>query len=268
MTIGFIGLGNMSGAIIKGLRRKEAFSDTVIYGFDRNENKRDDFREHCGVAVLGSAQEVAKNAGILVLGIKPQGLDALLEGIRENLNPDQLVVSLAAGKTLDYYAQKLGEGMPVVQSMPNINAKAGASCTALCGNSRVSVDMMGQAEAIFAAIGSVTQLPEEKLSAFTAIAGAGPAFAYLFIDALATAGIKAGLPRRLAQQAACEMVEGSARLVAHGGEHPRALIDQVTSPGGTTIEGMHKLAELGFEHAVHEAVRAVIDKNQRMKDKG
>ena len=121
------------------------------------------------------------------------------------------------------------------------------------------------AAAIFDAVGSVSVLPESRLSAFSAIAGAGPAFAYAFIDALATAGIQAGLPRPLAQQAACAMLLGSAKLVMESGEHPRALIDQVTSPGGTTIEGMHKLAELGFEHAVHEAVRAVMEKEERMK---
>ena len=154
---------------------------------------------------------------------------------------------------------------PLIRAMPNINARAGASVTALCPNPWVTEGMLETARALFATVGSVTLLEEDKLAAFSAIAGAGPAFAYLFVDALASAGIQAGLPRALAQETACLMLEGSARLVLHSGEHPRALVDQVTSPGGTTIEGTQQLARLGFEHAVQAAVRAVIEKDNRMQ---
>ena len=265
MTIGFIGLGNMAGAIIKGLRNSSQFGKTGIIGFDLDVHKRESFFRDYQVQTAKDACEAASSSSPLILAIKPQGMDDLLSQIKPCLKPGQLILSIATGKTTEYFASRLEEKTALVRVMPNINAKAGASMTALCPNGQVSDEQLQTAAAIFDAVGSVSVLPESRLSAFSAIAGAGPAFAYAFIDALATAGIQAGLPRPLAQQAACAMLFGSAKLVMESGEHPRALIDQVTSPGGTTIEGMHKLAELGFEHAVHEAVRAVMEKEERMK---
>jgi len=261
-SIGFIGLGNMAGAIITGLRLSEAYRDTVIHGTDHNASKREDYRSRCNVAVLPDAGSVAKESELLVLAIKPQGLDALLAEIGKDIGERKLVVSLAAGKRLSFYEQRLGRRIPLVTAIPNVNAKIGLSSTALCKNDAVTPEQMKKAVALFEAVGGVAVLPEDKLAAYSAISGAGPAFAYLFADALASAGLKAGLARRDALQAACEMLEGSARMILASGEHPRALADQVTSPGGTTIEGMHTLAKLGFEHAVHEAVQAVIRKNQ------
>ncbi len=127
--------------------------------------------------------------------------------------------------------------------------------------------MLDHAKAIFAAIGSVTVIGEDKARIFSALGGAAPAYVYLFIDALTTSGIKYGLPRPMAQQIACDMVEGSAKAVRMSGEHPRAMMDQVTSPGGTTIEGVHRLSALGFEHAVHEAIRAVVEKTEKLEGK-
>lgn len=264
MAIGFIGLGNMAGAIIRGMREDEAFKTAEIIGCDLDEDKRIYFRDHFGLTILDSAELVAEQSDILVLAVKPQGVAGLLAQIKDKLRKDRLVISLAAGKTLGFYAEQAGSGLPFVRALPNINARVRASATALCGNEHVTEAMMKSAAAIFSAIGTVIVLPEDKLSAFSAIAGAAPAFAYAFIDALTTAGIRFGMPRALAQEAACDMLLGSAKLVKESGEHPRVLIDQVTSPGGTTIEGMHKLAELGFEHAVHAAIQAVIEKDAKM----
>lgn len=264
ISIGFIGLGNMAGAIIKGLRNSRQFAITDIIGYDRNLHKQEAYFKDFEVQIAQDACAAAASCSLLVLAIKPQGMDELLNLVKPCLKADQLVISLAAGKTLGSFSATLGSNVALVRAMPNINARVGASMTALCHNDLVSAEQLESATAVFDAIGSVLVLPESKLPAFSAIAGAGPAFAYAFIDALATAGIRAGLPRPLAQQAACAMLFGSAKLVTESGEHPRALIDQVTSPGGTTIEGMHKLAELGFEHAVQAAINAVIEKEWKM----
>lgn len=264
-SIGFIGLGNMAGAIIKGLRASTDFANTVIIGFDHNQSKLEHFATKYQVQGKADASHVAAGCDILVLAIKPQGLDDLLPQIKGSIHPGQLLISLAAGRSLGFYAGFLSNQVPLVQAMPNINAKVGLSATALCANDAVSDQQLEQAKQLFSAIGSVTVLPESKLPAFSAIAGAGPAFAYLFIDALASAGIQAGLTRSQAQEAACAMLLGSTRLVMDTGEHPMALVDQVTSPGGTTIQGIHQLKKLGFEHAVHQAVLAVIEKNERLK---
>lgn len=263
-TIGIIGLGNMAGAIIKGLREGRGFQDADLIAFDRHPEKQQDYALRYAVRQAKDACEVVRESEAFILAIKPQGMEELLEKIKPCLKDGQLVISLAAGKSLQFFSDRLSPGQPLVRALPNINAKAGASMTALCQNEFVSASQAELAISIFDAVGSVTLLPESKLAAFASITGCGPAFAYLFIDALATAGVRAGLPRPLAQQAACGMLLGSAKLAAEAGEHPRALIDQVTSPGGTTIEGMHKLAELGFEHAVHEAIAAVIAKEKNL----
>ena len=264
-TIGFIGLGNMARAIIAGLRGSAAFEQADILGYDRNEDKRAAFEQSFGVRIAADACEVAGKADVLVLAVKPQGFDALKETIEGCLQPGQVLVSLAAGKPLAYFNINRGADLPVIRAMPNVNARASASMTAISYNGRVSKDQLERVVALFDAIGSVRVLEEEKMPAFNAIAGAGPAFAFAFIDALSTAGVRAGLPRAMAQQAASAMLIGSAKLVAESSNHPRALNDQVTSPGGPTIEGMHALSRLGFEHAVQEAVAAVIRKEADMQ---
>ncbi|HSK68293.1 MAG TPA: pyrroline-5-carboxylate reductase dimerization domain-containing protein, partial [Candidatus Limnocylindria bacterium] len=199
--------------------------------------------------------------------VKPQQMEELLRDIKPEMRDGLLVISLTPGKKHDYYADHLGGNIPVILSMPNINAKIGASVTALCPNGRVTPEMLEDAKAVFTAVGSVTVIAADKMTIFSALGGAAPAFVYMFIDALATAGVKYGMPRGMAQQVACDMLEGSAQAVRQSGEHPRAMMDQVTSPGGTTIEGVHRLAALGFEHAVHEAVRAVIEKTEKLEGK-
>lgn len=263
-TIGFIGLGNMAGAIIKGMRASRDYATADIIAYDRHPEKQEDFALNSQVRQARDACEAARESRVLILAIKPQGLEELLAQIKPCLNNHQLVISLAAGKSLQFYNDKLPDKQPLVRALPNINAKAGASMTALSQNEYVTSTQMDAAAAIFDQVGSYLWLPESKLAAYTTISGCGPAFAYLLIDALATAGVRAGLSRAQAQQAACGMLFGSAKLAAESPEHPRALIDQVTSPGGTTIEGMHKLAELGFEHAIHAAIAAVIEKEKAL----
>ncbi|MDI9519729.1 MAG: pyrroline-5-carboxylate reductase [Bacillota bacterium] len=266
-TIGFIGLGNMASAIIKGLRQSRDFRNLKIIGFDLDEDKRDLMSRDYDVAITENTLAVAKDSDILILAVKPQSFDELLPLLVPVLKEKQLVISIAAGKPLAYLCGYLGKDQPILRVTPNINAKAGASMTAICQNEAVSPEQLEAGSAIFDAIGSVIVLEESKMPAFSAIASAGPAFAFTFIDALSTAGIRAGLPRAVAQQAASAMLFGSAKLVAESGEHPRALVDQVTSPGGTTIEGTHTLSRLGFEHAVQEAVKAVIDKEKTLMGK-
>ena len=194
-SIGFIGLGNMAGAIIQGLRASEDYRHAHILGFDRNPPKCEAAKANFLVEICDSAAQLAAACDVLVFAIKPQGLDELMENIASFIKPGQLVISLAASRTLASYTNKLGEHVCLVQAMPNINAKIARSATALCANQQVSGPQLETARQIFQAVGSVVVLPESKLPAFSAIAGAGPAFAYLFIDALASAGIQAGLTR-------------------------------------------------------------------------
>lgn len=264
MTYAFIGLGNMAAAIIRGMRAAEAFEGLPLLGFDVDEEKARALAARTGLSLAPSAAEAIGQADLVVLAVKPQTLEGLLRENRGSFRPDQLVVSIAAGKPLDFYAGLLGGGQPVVRVMPSLLARVGRASSAICASPSVTAAQLDIARGIFAAVGSVHELPEALFPAFSAISGAAPAFTFQYIDALASAGVRAGLSRALAQQVAAEMVLGSAQMVREGALHPRALMDQVCSPGGTTIEGVHALDRQGFDHAVHQAVDAVIRKDRAL----
>lgn len=266
MIYGFIGLGNMAGAILKGMHASGLFSADTLAGYDVDAAQAQALAESVGLTPLLSEQEAAAKADVLVLAVKPQQAEQVLGLIRGQQKPGALLITILAGKPLPYYQTRLDEKAAVVRALPNLNALAGHSTTALCGNAHVSDRQMGQAKAMFAAVGTVSVIPESQARAFSALTGAGPAFVYQFIDALATAGVKAGFPRDTAQAMAADMVMGSAALVRGLGQHPAQLIDRVCSPGGTTIEGMHALKALGFEHAVHAAVDAVMEKDKKLSE--
>ncbi|MDD4081116.1 MAG: pyrroline-5-carboxylate reductase [Eubacteriales bacterium] len=266
MVIGFIGLGNMAQAIIAGMRHSGEFKDRAILGCDHNEDKRRDMADRLGVINLPDDLAVAAQADMLVLAIKPQALPAVLERIMPRRKVSQCTLSLAAGRPIAWLEKALGNGSPIIRAMPNVAARVGGSVTALCKNERVTTEQQGLATGIFEAVGHAMWMAEARMSAFSAITGAAPAFTFLYLDALASAGLKAGLPKAVALEAACHMVVGVSKLVLETGGHPAAIIDQVTSPGGTTIEGMHALKALGFEHAVYEAVKAVMEKERSLAE--
>ena len=264
MKYGVIGLGNMASAIVLGMYKNGSFANDSVCGFDPDAAKMQMLSEKIGLQTCASAVEVAQAADVVLLAVKPQVMQGVLEQIKEELNPAKLVVTIAAGKPLAFYAQILGENQPVVRVMPNINARVQSAASAICPNDAATQEQTDIVREMFESVGSVWQLPEQHFSAFSAIGGASGAFVYLYIDALASAGVKAGLPRDLAQDIACETVLGSAKLQLASEEHPARLCDQVCSPGGTTIEGVHVLKKLGFESAVQQAIEAIVEKDRKL----
>lgn len=262
MDYGFIGLGNMAGALIRGMTRQRP--GLKICGFNRSPEKAKALAEECGIIPCGNARETAELSDVVVLAVKPQMLDDVLPLLADALTSDKLVVTIAAGKPLSYYARALGECVPVVRAMPNINARVRASATAVCTNAHVTPERLEAAKDMFAAVGTVTEIPERLFSAFSAISGASVAFAYVYMDALARAGVKAGFSKAVALEMSAQAVLGSARLVQESGEHPMALVDQVCSPAGTTIDGVLTLQRLGFESSVHQAIEAVIRRDEAL----
>jgi pyrroline-5-carboxylate reductase len=174
------------------------------------------------------------------------------------------VISVAAGRTLAFLEDGLGPDLPIARVMPNINAKVGASTSAFAVNSRCAESHKSIVQALFSTVGAIIELPEEQFSIFTAIAGSSPAFSYMYIDALARAAVRGGLSRDKALEIAASAVYGSAKMILESREHPFTLIDQVSSPGGTTIEGICALQEHGFESAVHKAVAATALKDKNL----
>ncbi len=266
MNYGFIGAGNMASAIIKGMTvGTGSFEGRDIYVYDLNHAAAQNLSDVCGANKCGSASEVVNNADVVVLAVKPNVLPSVLDQIREDLfKKSPLVISIAAGKTVDFLEQHLSSSLPIVRVMPNINAKVGCATSAFCPNSSVTDEQKEIVKNLFSTVGSITELPENMFGIHGVIGGAAPAFAYLYIDALARAAVKAGMPKKQALELTAQTVLGSAKMVLESGEHPWALIDQVCSPGGTTIEGVCSLEANGFEAALCKAFDAVYEKDKRL----
>jgi len=240
------------------------FPAGTVYGYNRSPEKTRVLAAETELVPCESAADTAKRADVVVLAVKPQMMGDVLPQIAPAVSGDKLIVSIAAGKPTSYYEAAFSDPVPVVRVMPNINAKVRAATTAICKGAYATDAHLEIVRAMFETVGSVFTLTEAQFPAFSAIGGASGAFIHLYIDALASAGVKAGLPRGMAQDIACQTVLGSAKLTMDSGEHPIALMDQVCSPGGTTIEGIHALKRLGFEHAVHEAIDAIIQKDRQL----
>ena len=264
MVYGFIGLGNMASAILRGMAASGNFADDTLCGFNRSEGKTLALWHEIGLVPCESAAAVVQMADVVVLAVKPQMLPDVLPLVTPEMTKDKLLVSIAAGKPTTYYEAQLPEGVGVVRVMPNINARVGAAASGICGGKYATEEQMQIVREMFSAVGEVFDVPEHLFAAFMALAGASGAFVHVYIDALASAGVKAGLPRPLAEQLATQATLGAAKLTRESDEHPIALCDQVCSPGGTTIEGVHMLKKLGFETAVQQAVEAIIEKDCKL----
>ena len=267
MNYGFIGAGNMAGAIIKGMTiGTKSFDGKDIYACALHKSTTDKLAEECGINSCETASEVIKASDILILAVKPAVLaDVVTAEIKAEIAEKKpLVISIAAGKTLDYLKGLLGDETAVVRVMPNINAKVGCSTSGFCTTENVTEKEKELVKALFSTIGSVTEIPEKLFGIHGVLGGAAPAFAYLYIDALARAAVKAGMPKKQAIELTAQTVLGSAKMVLESGEHPWALIDQVCSPGGTTIEGICSLEANNFEATLCKAFDAVFEKDKRL----
>lgn len=264
MRYGFIGLGNMAGAIIEGMVSGGKFSSDEIYGYNRSEGKTLALRDKCGLIPCANAAEVVRKSDVIILAVKPQMMEGVLKDIGALITRDKTVLTIAAGKECAWYEERLCEGLPVVRIMPNINAKVKAAVTAICGGKNAKDEHIKIAEGIFSTVGKVYKIDEKMFPAFSALGGASGAFVLLYIDALAEAGVRAGFARPLAEEIATATVVGSGLLAMNSDEHPVALMNKVCSPGGTTVEGVVKLKELGFETAVQQGLQAIIDKDRSL----
>ncbi len=262
MNYAFIGLGNMASAIIKGMAHSNQFSTDKIYGYDIMDEKAQTLTEF-GLIACDSIEK-AVGADVVVLAVKPQVLPQVLTVLKNSIFKQPLIISIAAGKEIEYFERQLGE-LPIVRVMPNINAAVGAATSAYTGNKFATSEHKQLVERLFATVGTITELPEHLFGVFGAVAGASPAFAYMYIDALARVAVAGGMSKQQALDIAASTVFGSAKMILASSEHPWSLIDKVCSPGGTTIEGILSLQSDGFEDAVHRAIAAVIEKDKKLR---
>ncbi len=263
--LGFIGTGNMASAIIKGLLSSGMLKGEDIAVYDIDTEKTAGLSEEYGVKVLSSENEIAVKCDRVVLSVKPNVFPSLLKKIDSGLkNNNPLIISIAAGKTVGFISGCLSYEAKIVRIMPNINAKVGGAVSAYCGNGNVSEDEFAFVKSFCESFGIAVNIDEKLFSVYSAIGGCSPAFAYMFIDSLARAAVKNGMPKAQALEVAAGAVLGSAKMILESDEHPWTLVDQVCSPGGTTIEGVASLQKDGFEAAVINAVQAAIDKDKKL----
>ena len=263
--LGFIGCGNMASAILNGVVNSQYVSGAEICVFDTCEEKTNALKENLGIEVLSSAEDVAADAKVVVLAVKPQVFPDVLPKIKDALSENNnALVSIGAGKTISYISSFLESNTPVVRVMPNINAKVGASMSAVCKNEKVTYALLDFVKGLCQSFGDVIELPESQFSIFSVIAACSPAYTFMFIDSMARGAEKNGMKREDALKISAQAVLGSAKMMLESGDSPWALINSVCSPGGTTIEGVATLQNEEFDKAVMDAVQASYDKDKRM----
>jgi pyrroline-5-carboxylate reductase len=253
---GFIGAGRMATALIRGMLRAGAATPGTVIASDPLEAARTVLAAETGVTVAESNVRVAHKSDVLVLAVKPQSMPHVLEHLRHAVTQEHLVISIAAGVALGTLEAGLGPGRRLVRVMPNTPALIGAGASAYCLGPGAREDDEARVLECLNSVGSAVAVPESLLDAVTGLSGSGPAFVFVLIEALADGGVRVGLPRDVATALAAQTVLGAARMVLETGLHPGALKDQVASPGGTTIAGLHALERGGLRAALIDAVEA------------
>ncbi|MBS2029594.1 MAG: pyrroline-5-carboxylate reductase [Deltaproteobacteria bacterium] len=263
--LAFLGGGNMAEALVRGLLRAKTSEPGEITVTGKRGERLEELAKQYGVATTRDNLAAAKGAEVVVLSVKPQAMADLLDEVSSGIGANQLVISVAAGVPIAAMERKLGTGARIVRSMPNTPALVGQGAAAIAGGKHATPADLETAKAIFDAVGMTVVTEEYLLDAVTGLSGSGPAYIFLIIEALADAGVKVGLPRRTAQALAAQTVAGSARLLIETGIHPGQLKDQVTSPGGTAIAGLHTLEAGGMRTTLINAVEAA---TQRARELG
>lgn len=257
--VGFIGSGNMSSAMIRGLIKKNVYSPGRICFYDLDQKKAENLANETGAVRMDSNIQLVKESQMVVLGIKPSVLLTILGDIGEYCTHDVPVISVAASVNIATIRAFLPLA-PIIRAMPNTPSLIGEGMTAFCLGPHTSREHEDMAERVFQGIGQAIRVEEPMMDAVTGLSGGGPAYCFVFMEAMADAGVHAGLPRKAAVALAAQTLVGAARMVQQTGDHPGALKDMVTSPGGTTIEGLRVLEQKSFRGSVIAAVLAAVER--------
>ncbi len=264
LKIGFFGAGKMATALAQGFIHARLVKPSQIFAADPVESARKQFSAETGAKTEISNRAVSEAAKVLLLATKPDQAAAALAEIAGSFTPEHLLISIAAGVPIARLEAALPAGARVIRVMPNTPALVGAGAAAFALGHNATAHDGELAKKLLSAVGLALPVKESWLDAVTGLSGSGPAYVYQFIEALSDGGVAAGLPREVATQLAAQTVLGAAKMVLVTGQHPGALKDQVTSPGGTTIEGIHELEKGQLRATVMSAVRAASEKSKRL----
>jgi len=253
--LGFLGAGTMSSALVRGLLHAGVAPGRITVS-DVKTERLDELRIQHGIRTTADNGTLVRESDVLVLAVKPQVIDTVLAEIAHEVTDEKLIVSVAAGVPVHALEGRLPVGSHVVRAMPNTAVTVQAGATAVAAGNHARPDDVRIAREMFEAVGRAVVLDESLLDAVTGLSGSGPGYVMVVIDALADGGVKMGIPRDTALLLAAQTVFGAASLLLQTGEHPGRLKDMVTSPGGTTIAGLHALERGGLRATLIDAVEA------------
>lgn len=266
-TIGFIGAGNMGSAIMGGLIKQAIVPAKNIYVVNHHVNSTNKVANKFGVNASVSPQELVKVSDIIIIGVKPKMVADVLKQVAPYITQDKIVVSVAAGVTLETLADCIGTQSKLVRVMPNLPALVGEGVSSVTPNTLINDDELTLVKQLFASLGKVEVVSEDLIHAVVGVSGSSPAYVFMFIEALADAAVQGGMPREQAYTFAAQSVLGSAKMVLETGLTPGVLKDMICSPGGTTIDAVCALEERGFRSAVMTGAKSAIDKSKLMSKK-
>ena len=262
MNIGIIGIGNMGGAILKGLVESQFMNGENINVFEINKMAIKKIKHN--INVFSNEIELVRNSDIIVLAIKPNLMSQVLEKIKVVLDDSKIVLSIAAGISINFIEEIIGKDKKIVRTMPNTPAQVLEAMTAVSFNNNLTEEERYIILKILDCFGKSVEIDEKLMHTYTGISGSLPAYVYMFVEALADGAVLEGMPREKAYEIISQTILGSAKILLDTKKHPGELKDEVTSPGGTTIEAIRVLENGKFRGTIIEAVKACTEKSKKM----
>lgn len=262
--IGFIGAGNMGGAILGGIVNSGIIDNEHVMASAKSDKTLEKIKSEYKVHVTKNSQKVAKFADLIVIAVKPNIYDEVLEEIKDEIDEDKIVITIAAGKTIESVEKIISDDKKIVRTMPNTPALVGEGMTSISPNKNITEEELNFVQALFDSIGKSEVVEEDLIHAVIGASGSSTAYTFMFIESIADGAVLAGMKRADAYKFAAQAVLGAAKMVLETGKHPGELKDMVCSPGGTTIEAVKVLEEEGLRGAVIQAVEACVEKSKEM----
>ncbi|RDY23874.1 pyrroline-5-carboxylate reductase [Romboutsia maritimum] len=264
--IGFIGAGNMACAMIGGIIKSNLLHPNKIIASARTTSTLDKIKDEFKINVTKNSKEVVKNSDIIIVAVKPNVYNRVLDEVKEFIDKDKIIVTIAAGKTIKSIEEVIQSDKKIIRTMPNTPALVGQGMSAICKNKNITDEDLELVKMIFDSFGKSEVVEENLIDSAIGVSGSSPAYVFMFIEAMADAAVIAGMPRKQAYKFAAQAVMGSAKMVLETGKHPGELKDMVCSPGGTTIEAVRVLEEEGMRSSIIKAICACVDKSKKMSE--
>ncbi len=264
LRIGFIGAGQMATALARGFVQANVISADRIVACDVSAEAAAKFASQTGGTILPGASAVLHQSTLVILAVKPQHVAGVLAELKPAVTSEHLTVSIAAGISLAKLSAGLGQFSRLIRVMPNTPALVGAGASAFARGATATIEDGELVQKLLSTVGLALEVPEKLLDAVTGLSGSGPAYVYQFIEGLSDGGVRMGLPRDVATRLAAQTVLGAAQMVLSTGQHTGSLKDAVTSPGGTTIAGLHALEQGGMRGILMDAVQAATERSQQL----